>query len=134
MRAIMATAFLFLSLPAGASDIVCEGDACDVLSPLMGSKVQFDKPAKGVRELRGALSGLSGALIGNEIAGEEGAIFGALLGISLGYDYEPDLHRLEREARERDAAWKRGDDMFFNPAHPIPYNAHYLGGGKRKKD
>lgn len=126
MRAITITALFFLSLPAGANDIVCEGDACDVLSPLLGNELTFEKPTKGVRELRGVLGGLSGALIGNEIGGGEGAAAGALLGTILGLEYTPDKRRLEREARERDAAWKRGDDMFYNPAHRIPLKPHYF--------
>lgn len=126
MRALTIAALLFLGPPAGASDITCEGDACDVLSPLLGNQITFEKPTKGVRELRGVLGGLSGALIGNEVGGGEGAAAGALLGAFLGLEYTPDRRQLEREARERDAAWRRGDDMFYNPAHRIPLNPHYF--------
>ena len=118
---------------------MCNGDACAIfatlkLSPQKGEAnpltldygwVDQDGPQQNL--LGAALGGLSGALIGDEIGGTAGAVGFGLLGAVLGYDGRASRVS-EDEARRFQQAWQRGDDMYYNPAHPLPLNAHWLGG------
>lgn len=125
MRAHFIALTVFLSLPAGASDIACDGDACDVLSPLKAGQVQFEdkKAAKGWSAL---LGGVSGAIIGEEIGGVPGAVGIGALGLLLGAEMPENKRYWEDQARESRAAHQRGDDIFYNPAHRLPATPHYF--------
>lgn len=121
------TVLLFAGGGAGAQDVPCEGNACDLLKPVPETPANFEQYQ--VREQSPAwalaLGTLSGALIGNEIADTAGAIGGGVLGAVLSQQRE-ERWRVEERARERDEAQRRGDDIFYNPAHRIPLDAHYL--------
>lgn len=113
---------LFTSLPAAAP----EG-----LAPLsMRAERSYRTSGDGISLVDVGLGGLAGSLIGDEIGGPAEAVVFGLLGAGLalggvGKDIE------EEEARRRDEAWRRGDDMVYNPAHPLPFNAHWLGSRKK---
>ncbi len=113
---------------ADNSSPLCEGTGCDAYLPLLKKQVQFEdrRPAKG---WAAALGGASGAIIGEEVAGAPGAVGFGALGAFLGYKAKRDW-RAEERAREYDAAWHRGDDLYYNPAHPIPLKPQYLGRGR----
>ncbi|WP_417461085.1 hypothetical protein [Kordiimonas sp.] len=121
------TVLLLAGGGAGAQDGACDGNACDLLSPDPKASASFEKYQ--VREQSPAwalaLGTLSGALIGNEIADTAGAIGGGVLGAALSQQRE-ERWRVEERAKARDEAQRRGDDIFYNPAHRIPVDAHYL--------
>ncbi len=132
---------------AGFDDVsqVCAEGRCKLFSSLppvsdtaaaplrLTETRRFSTSPDGINLLDVGLGGLAGALIGDEIGGTtEAAAFG-LLGAGLvlgGMDGKPS----EEEARRRDEAWRLGTDMYFNPAHPLPATAHWLGGRKSKND
>ncbi|WP_417463988.1 hypothetical protein [Kordiimonas sp.] len=129
------TVLLLAGGGAGAQEAACDGNACDLLSPAPQASADFQKYQ--MREQSPgwalALGTLSGALIGNEIADTAGAVGGAALGAALSQQRE-ERWRVEERAKERDEAQRRGDDMFYNPAHRIPVDAHYLHtAGPRRK-
>ena len=126
---------LLISGGAGADDDFCDGNACDLWSPDPKASTDFEKyqTREGSPGWALALGTLSGALIGNEVAGTAGAIGGGVLGAALSQQRE-ERWRTEERARERDEAQRRGDDIFYNPAHRIPLDAHYLHtAGPRRK-
>ncbi|TNE65217.1 MAG: hypothetical protein EP335_05865 [Alphaproteobacteria bacterium] len=109
----------------------CEGDGCDAYLPAVAFSQQY-RDRRAERRWDAALGGLSGALIGEEIGGVAGAVGLGALGAALGYHTDRDSWERQEEARRYDAAWQRGDDIYYNPAHTLPWNPHYFRGAKSK--
>jgi hypothetical protein len=113
---------LFTSLPAAAPE---------ALAPLsMRAEKSYRTSGDGISLVDVGLGGLAGSIIGDEIGGPAEAVVFGLLGAGLalggvGKDID------EEEARRRADAWRRGDDMVYNPAHPLPTVAHWLGPRKK---
>ncbi|WP_417451738.1 hypothetical protein [Kordiimonas sp.] len=120
---------------------LCEGGGCMLFSawPTVAdrdhvpapftTKQQYETSGDGISLLDVGLGGVVGALIGDEIGSKsETAAFGLLgAGLALGgVGMKPN----EEEARRRTDAWRRGDDIYYNPAHPLPMKAHWFGRGK----
>jgi len=84
------------------------------------------------RKWGAALGGVSGALIGEDVAGTVGAIALGAIGAVGGYDYI-DRERREADAKVYDAAWKRGDDIYYNPTHRLPLEAHWMHAGAARR-
>jgi hypothetical protein len=111
---------------------LCEGDACDLYLPVMRKTVRFENTS-GRRKWGALLGGLSGALIGDEVAGAPGAVLLGSIGAFAGYE-NIDRDRWEANARRYDQAWQRGDDISYNPAHPLPLRAHWMYAGPPPPD
>lgn len=132
MRTLL-IACLLLATPALVAQelpdyrVLCEGNACDAFLPALQAPNPY-REIGGKRAASSALGGLSGALIGNEIAGTPGAVGFGLLGATLGYKHDYSEAWVE-ETKELDAAWRRGDDTFYNPAHRLPLEAHWMYAG-----
>ncbi|MCJ9429206.1 hypothetical protein [Kordiimonas marina] len=107
---------------------LCEGNGCDAYLPAALFTPRY-RDEEGARRRNAVIGAASGAIVGNEIGGLPAAIGLASLGAAMGYHQS----RAEMEARARayDAAWIRGDDIYYNPVYAIPVNPHYWG-GKRK--
>lgn len=106
---------------------LCEGDGCDAFLPVLKRSDRFTD-YRAQKRWGAALGGLSGALIGEEIGGAPGAIALGALGAVTGYNYT-DRERWEEDAKAYDAAWQRGDDIYYNPAHRLPLEAHWMHAG-----
>lgn len=132
MRTLM-TAILLTAAPAAFAQqlpdyrTMCEGNACDAFLPALQTPNPYRENGSK-RAVSSALGGLSGALIGNEIAGTPGAIGFGMLGAVLGYKHDYS-EAWEEESKELDAARTRGDDIFYNPAHRLPLEAHWMYAG-----
>jgi len=105
----------------------CEGNGCDAYLPAVGHILRYED-VRGQRRLNSALGGLSGALIGEEIAGAPGALVLGAFGVAAGY-HVTNKERWEKEAKAYDEAWRRGDDIVYNPAHRFPNTPHWLMAG-----
>lgn len=151
LNIVILSACLFAATPAFAEDTasgfadaqrLCDAERCSLftslpatapegLAPLsMRAEKSYRTSGEGISLVDVGLGGLAGAIIGDEIGGPaEAVVFGLLgAGLSLG-GVGKDID--EEEARRRDEAWRRGDDMVYNPAHPLPFNAHWLGSRKK---
>jgi len=121
---------------------VCDAGQCAVFAALSDRPVETLAPLSldtgrsyattgdGVNLVDVGLGGLAGAIIGDEIGGPAEAVVFSLLGAGLalggvGKDID------EEDAHRRADAWRRGDDMVYNPAHPLPTVAHWLGPRKK---
>ncbi|MCK0069579.1 hypothetical protein [Kordiimonas laminariae] len=112
---------------------LCIGDGCDAYLPFITRGPSLYPEVKGRKRLNSVLGGVAGAVLGEGIAGAPGAVGLGLLGAGLGYNFEID-RRYEEQYREQRKSWERGDDIYYNPSHPIPQNAHWLQrDGKNKK-
>lgn len=105
----------------------CTGDGCDAFLPALGPS-GLHRDTTGEKRLNSVLGGLSGALIGDEIAGTPGAAIFGVIGAAAGYQVT-DKKRWEEDKRYYDAAYQRGDDIVYNPANRIPLNPHWLMAG-----
>ncbi|UTW56650.1 hypothetical protein [Kordiimonas sp. SCSIO 12610] len=122
--------------PTGtASGLPCEGKGCTLTTPNGSGAYKF-------REhdtiLNTVLGGTVGALAGNQAFGDAGAIgfgiTGAIWGNKQSTDYKPAKYeRWEKQIQAREDVLNNFRDMVFDPAHPIPVDAHYLGGRRKKK-
>ncbi len=138
MRKILIATVLFTGMSASTSLTAhelpkpvpyCEGNACDLYLPLAKPTINF-KDNRAKKRLSAVLGGLTGAVLGEDIAGVPGAIGFGLLGAVTGYDHEVDDRYLE-DYRALRASEERGDDIYFNPVHRLPPNAHYRVTDKR---
>lgn len=105
----------------------CTGDGCDAFLPSLGPR-GLHRDYTGEKRLNSVLGGLSGALIGDEIAGAPGAAIFGVIGAAAGYRVT-DKKRWEADKRYYEAAHQRGDDLFYNPANRIPLNPHWFEAG-----
>ena len=142
MRTLLITMMLFGSVTAAAQEgpkepdysKLCVGDGCDAYLPFVMRRPSLYPEIKGKKRLNSVLGGVAGAVLGEGIAGAPGAIGLGLLGAGLGYNFEIDREYEERYKEQR-KSWERGDDIYYNPVHPIPQNAHWLQrDGIDKKD
>jgi uncharacterized protein YcfJ len=106
---------------------LCLGDACDAYLPILDKQKRY-RDVKGQQRLGAALGGLSGALIGNEIGDAPGAVGLGLLGAALGYKYDYS-DAWEKQAKKYDDMQLRGDEIYYNPANPLPLKAHWMFAG-----
>jgi len=132
MRSLILSVMLAATPALAAQDMpdyarLCEGNACDAFLPALKVPNPY-RQAGGKHAAQSALGGLSGALIGDEIAGTPGAIGFGILGAALGYKHDYSK-AWEKEAKEYRDAWNRGDDTFYNPAHRLPLEAHWMYAG-----
>ncbi|MEX0298394.1 MAG: hypothetical protein AB3N28_04945 [Kordiimonas sp.] len=102
----------------------CEGNACDAFLPSLDYRKRYEN-VDGQKGLNSVLGGVAGAVIGEEIAGAPGAIVLGAIGAASGYRVT-NKKRWEEEAKRYEAAYQRGDDIFYNPANRIPNNPHWL--------
>ncbi len=112
----------------------CEGNACDAFLPSLDYRKRYEN-VDGQKRLNSVLGGVAGAVIGEEIAGAPGAIVLGAIGAASGYRVT-NKERWEEDAKRYEAAYQRGDDIFYNPANRIPNNPHWLThgpGGLEKK-
>jgi len=135
---MIAFAALLITLPVMADEAdqpvsfswtanLCEGDGCDAYLPVLKKTVRFED-ISGRKKWGAVLGGLSGALIGEDVAGVPGAALLGTLGVAAGYDYI-DSERWEADAKVYQQAWQRGDDIYYNPAHRLPLVAHWMYAG-----
>jgi len=115
------------AVPEWASRL-CLGDGCDAYLPILNKPQNRFVDYKARHKWGGTLGGVSGALIGEEIAGVPGALVFGAFGAITGYDYI-DRERWEADAKAYDEAWQRGDDTYYNPANRFPLEAHWMRAG-----
>ena len=111
----------------------CQGDGCDAFLPVLDYRRRYEDVV-GQKRLNSVLGGVSGAIIGEELAGAPGAAILGVIGVAAGYRVT-NKKRWEKEAKEYEAAYQRGDDIYYNPANRIPDNPQWLthGPGQPKK-
>lgn len=105
----------------------CEGDGCDAFLPVLDYRRRYED-VSGQKRLNSVLGGVSGAIIGEEIGGAPGAAILGVIGAAAGY-HVTNKKRWEKEAKEYEAAYQRGDDIYYNPANRIPNNPQWLTHG-----
>lgn len=108
----------------------CEGDGCDAFLPVLDYRQRYTD-VKGQKRLNSVLGGLSGAIIGEEIGGAPGALVLGAVGAAAGY-HVTNKKRWEKEAKEYDAAYQRGDTIVYNPANRLPIQAHWMMAGPER--
>ncbi len=127
---VVSTGVFAQELPAQPSKyrVICEGSGCDAYVPtLTGRSIDFTDRTANSR-VRSVLGGISGALIGEEIAGAPGAVGFGVLGAVLGHKHEITDEYIEY-VQEQDKAHTRGDAIFYNPAHQFPIDAQWRHAG-----
>ena len=123
--------------PTGtASGLPCEGKGCALTTPNGSGAYKF----RGHHTLLNTvLGGTVGAIAGDQAFGDVGAIgfgiTGALWGNKQSSDYAPaKFERWEKQIRAREDVLNNFRDMVFDPSAPIPFDAHFLGGRRKKKE
>ncbi len=123
--------------PAGtASGLPCEGKGCALTTPNGSGAYKY----RGHHTiLNTVLGGTVGAIAGEQAFGDAGAIgfgiTGALWGNKQSSDYAlAKFERWEKQIRAREDVLNNFRDMVFDPSAPIPFDAHFLGGRRKKKD
>lgn len=107
--------------------IPCEGNGCDAYVPVVGHIVQY-KDIKGQKRLNGALGGLAGAIIGEDVAGAPGAVALGALGVALGFE-ESNKERWEKQQKLYEEEYQSGADMFYDPSRRLPHTPHWMLAG-----
>ena len=110
----------------------CTGDGCDAFLPVYNHVSRYPE-AKGQMRLDTLLGGIAGAIIGEELLGAPGAIAVGAVGAYAGRNMKRDRAYEERILEYR-AAWMRGDDISYNPAHRFPAEPHWLYAGPPRGD
>jgi hypothetical protein len=125
-----------LTAAGTASGLPCEGKGCTLTTPNGSGAYKY----RGHHTiLNTVLGGTVGAIAGEQAFGDAGAIgfgiTGALWGNKQSSDYVPaKFERWEKQIRAREDVLNNFRDMVFDPSAPIPFDAHFLGGRRKKKD
>lgn len=113
--------------PSVVIDERCEGNACDAYLPALDFVIRYED-VKGQKRLNSVLGGVSGTLIGDEIAGAPGAVILGAFGLAAGHRTY-DKGRMEADAKRYEETYLRGDNIFYNPVNRLPDMPHWLMAG-----
>ncbi len=116
-----------LSAAEEAPAVPCEGDGCDAYVPVASHVLQY-QDVKAQKRLNGAMGGLAGVLVGEDVAGFPGAIAFGALGAATGWT-ESNTKRWEEDQKAYEKGYNSGADMFYDPSQRLPLNPHWMQAG-----